>query len=158
VLYLTRDYEGALDIILRLREQYPGASAWTAARVHVELGNWKQALEEYRLAADQHPGDAYTSLVVAFIYARSGQHERARAILDDPGTIGDAASVFWMSAAVHSALGDADSALELLERTYRARKRNVMTLAVNPAFDSLRGDPNLAEFLQHVGLPAAQGR
>jgi hypothetical protein len=81
-----------------------------------------------------------------------GEEVRARAILEEPGTIDDQPSVAWNSAAVYAALGDNDRAFELLERAYRGRKSSVMTLAVNPKIDALRDDPRFDQFLDRVGL------
>jgi len=156
-LYLMRDYEGALAMIERLREENPTASAELASKVHAELGNWDQAVEEYRTEANKYPGDAYTALSLAYIYARTGEEVRARAIVEAPGTIDDQPSVAWNSAGVYAALGDNDRAFELLEQAYRGRKSQVMTLAVNPRFDPLREDPRFDEFLERVGLPRVDG-
>ena len=57
--------------------------------------------------------------------------------------------------------GDGDTLIEpavsrwltLIDDNVRLRKRQVMTLAVNPRFDSLRDDPRFDEFLERVGLP-----
>jgi len=84
-LYLWRDYEGALAMIERLREKDPQVSAELASRVYAELGHWEEAVEEYRTAANQNPRDAYTALLLAYIYARKGEEGRARAILEAPG-------------------------------------------------------------------------
>ena len=152
-LYLIRDYKGALNMIERMRDTIPAASAELASRVHAELGDWDQAIAEYRTVANEYPGDAWTALMLAYIYARMGEETRARAILEAPGEFDDEASVAWSSAAVYAALGDSDQAFDQLERAYRGRKRQVMTLAVNPRFDSLRDDPRFDEFLERVGLP-----
>jgi serine/threonine-protein kinase len=155
-LYLARDYAGALALIERLRVSDPAASAELASRVYAELGDWNRALEEYRVAADQAAGDAYTNLIAAYIYARMGEKDRARAILVAPGEVEDAPSVYWNAAAVHGILGDFDRAFELLERAYRGRMKSVMTLAVNPRYESLRADPRFEEFLIQIGLPVAR--
>jgi TolB-like protein/DNA-binding SARP family transcriptional activator/tetratricopeptide (TPR) repeat protein len=157
-LYLMRDYDSALDMIGRLREDDPAASAELASRVRAELEQWEEALAEYRTAADQAPGDAWTALLLAYIYARMGEHGRARAILADPGVVEDRPSVDWGAAGVYAALGENDLALEYLERAYLGRKSSVMTLAINPRFDPLRGDPRLTEFLARVGLPVVTAR
>ncbi len=156
-LYLMHDYDGALAMIERLREENPTASAELASKVHMELGNWDRAIVEYRTEANEYPGDAYTALILAYIYARTGEEARARAILEAPGIIDDQPSVAWNSAAVHAALGDNDRALELLEQAYRGRKSQVMTIAVNPRFDPLRDDSRFDEFLERVGLPGVDG-
>ena len=152
-LYLMRDYAGALAMIERLRRADPHASAELSSRVYAEMGDWGRALEEFRIAADQAPGDVYTNLIAAYIYARMGDAQRARSILVAPGEVEDAPSVHWSAAAVYGVLGDFDRALDLLEQAYAGRMKSVMTLAVNPRYDALRADPRFVEFLTRVGLP-----
>jgi TolB-like protein/DNA-binding SARP family transcriptional activator len=157
-LYLMRDYDSALDMIARLREDDRVASAEVASRIWAELGQWEEALAEYRTAADQAPGDARMALLLAYIYARKGEEDRARAILADPGAVENRPSVDWGAAGVYAALGETDLAFEHLERAHRGRKSSVMTLAINPRFDPLRDDPRLTEFLERVGLPVVIAR
>ena len=52
--------------------------------------------------------------------------------------------------------GDSDRAFEFLERAMLGREPQLLHLAVNPAFDSLRPDPRFADLLRRVGLPATQ--
>ena len=57
-----------------------------------------------------------------------------------------------LPAAVHADLGEIDAAFAWLEKAYETRDRSVLLLKVNPGFDSLRGDPRLAQLATRVGL------
>lgn len=172
-LYYQRDYAAALALIHRLREDSsavsyrsigrgrhrtagasePRVGARLAAWSHVELEQWNQAMAEYRLSADDYPGEAKTAMVLAFIYASRGEGERARELLSAPGEIKDPPGFQAQSSTVWAELGEYDKAVDALEKAYAGRKSSVMSLAINPRMDALRGIPRFERFLERIGLP-----
>lgn len=172
-LYYQRDYEAALALIDWLRQdssavsfrsigrgrhRTPGASeprvaAQLAAWTHVELEQWDQAMAEYRLSADDYPGEAKTAMILAFIYASRGEGERARELLAAPGEIKDPPGFQAQSSTVWAELGEYDKAVDALEQAYAGRKSSVMSSAINPRMDALRGVPRFERFLERIGLP-----
>lgn len=105
------------------------------------------------------------------------QFERARAVAGDTGVIlsylaqgralsGDKTEARkilsqlekmfvspWDLALVHIALGDKDKALSFLEKAVDQRVGWVVRLGVDPALDSLRGDPRLITLQRRVRIP-----
>ena len=55
-------------------------------------------------------------------------------------------------AAIYAGLGDTAQALGWLERAIETRGVGLIFLAVEPMYDSLRGDPRMAEMIQRIGL------
>jgi TolB-like protein/DNA-binding winged helix-turn-helix (wHTH) protein/Flp pilus assembly protein TadD len=56
-------------------------------------------------------------------------------------------------AAIYSALGEPQTALEWLERGYRERATSMIGLHVNPWLDDLRPDPRFQNLLGRIGFP-----
>jgi tetratricopeptide (TPR) repeat protein len=52
-------------------------------------------------------------------------------------------------------LGENSKAFDYLRRAIDKRETYVLTLAINPAFDGLRGDPEFRALLDRVGRPVA---
>jgi hypothetical protein len=55
-------------------------------------------------------------------------------------------------ASVHAALNQHDKAFSLLERAVRERANRLVFLNVDPAYDTLRGDPRYGRILRTVNL------
>jgi TolB-like protein/DNA-binding winged helix-turn-helix (wHTH) protein len=62
------------------------------------------------------------------------------------------ASTRTLSAA-YARLGQADEAIDWLERAFREREGWIVYLNVNPAFDGLRANPRFKDLVAHIGLP-----
>jgi TolB-like protein/Tfp pilus assembly protein PilF len=93
--------------------------------------------------------------IPGFVYARAGQRDRALA------SVRELESRSYVPgegvAAVHAALGDRTSALRWLERAVADRDPGMIFLAVEPIYDSLRGDPGFDAILQSVGVQPQRG-
>jgi len=59
----------------------------------------------------------------------------------------------FVLARMYTSLGNRDSALTWLERTYDAREGLIVYIGVHPHFDPLRGEPRFQSLLRRVGLP-----
>ncbi len=55
-------------------------------------------------------------------------------------------------AAIHAALNDNDRAFELLNQAYQARSFQLVSLKVDPCFDSIHNDVRFHNLLVRIGL------
>ena len=90
---------------------------------------------------------------LAYIYGRSGQRAQALAALRKLEQINrrqpiDSAAILW----AHIGIGDKDQAFVWLEKAYTEHSNTLMTLKVDPGYDSLRADSRFADLLHRVGL------
>ena len=56
-------------------------------------------------------------------------------------------------AAVFVALGKTNEAFMWLERGYKERDANLVSLGVAPEFDGLRADPHFQDLVRRIGIP-----
>lgn len=97
------------------------------------------------------PNDQFTQATLGYVHARAGQRAEAEAALRKLRAIEDASS--YLTAMVHTALGDHDAAFKDLERAVSQHDDYVGDLGVDDVFDPLRNDPRMAKLLTQIGLP-----
>ena len=88
------------------------------------------------------------------MYGLAGRTSDARAVLQD--LLRERAGPKYIAAddvaAVYVGLGETDRAFEWLQKACDERAAALMNLKVDPALDSLRGDPRFAALLACAGL------
>jgi tetratricopeptide (TPR) repeat protein/tRNA A-37 threonylcarbamoyl transferase component Bud32 len=155
VLYMIRDYDAALSSLQTIREHGTGyAPAWSVF-AQLERGDAEGALTEYRTFADGRVDQPYPPLLLAYIYARTGDAARARALVDATEVEeGGSIEIAGFSALVYTALGETDLAMDLLVRKYEAGDdaSTLIGLAVDPVFDPLRDEPRFQALLERMNL------
>jgi len=92
--------------------------------------------------------------VLGYAYAKSGQREKAEAVLKQWKEIEKTKYVanYWV-AIVHAALGEKDAAFAELEKAYQAHDWFFQRLRVDPFMDPLRDDPRFKDLVRRLGLP-----
>ena len=122
------------------------------ARCAAQSGRPAEAVSEFRkaLAVADQPG---TRLGIAYVAAVTHDTTEARRALEELTTL-SGTSYVWPHhfAVLHAALGDADRAIEWLEKAFDTRVAQLNWLKVNPRFRSLRGDPRFEDLLKRLGL------
>jgi adenylate cyclase len=157
VLYLSRDYDAAIEQYRRALEIDPGfgpAHLWFG-RPYLQKRMYAEAIAEIQLAVDASGGSTISLAVLAHAYASAGRGEEARKIL---GELLDRSRSrylpsYWI-ALVFAGLGDADRAVEWLERAYEERSGWLVWIKVEPRFDGLRADPRFSSLLRRLRLEA----
>ena len=166
VLGVLRDYEGAsrmIDHVLRSEKdsvefnaQSRAYLARVAIPVYMELGRYDRAMAEYRILADEMRSHSPNGLkmVLAWIYARAGDEEAARAVLESVPSDRRPRE----RAGVLAAQGEHDAAFDLLERDLEEEHVlwGVDCLGVDPDFDAVRGDPRYIELMERIGQPVSR--
>ena len=150
VLYQARDYDKAVEFMVKTLEEDPGApfarnfrplALAYAGRIDDAL-----AAENERVA---ETGGKSRPEITAFILFRAGSHDEARRIMSGltQAPPGEAIETPW----VH--LGEKDVVFERLDRLIEKRMTNyLMWLQTGPAWDPVRDDPRFQKVLERVGL------
>jgi TolB-like protein/Tfp pilus assembly protein PilF len=157
ILYYSRQYDRAIEKWNAVLAMDPAFSrAHLVRNAYVEKGRITDALADVE---NYHPADdtPWRWSALAYIYGRSGQRVQALDALRKLEQINrrqpmDSAAILW----AHIGIGDTDQAFVWLEKAYTEHSNTLMTLKVEPGYDSLRGDPRFADLVRRVGLDQAR--
>ncbi len=154
-LYYARQYDRAIEQYQKTLALDPNFSAahFGLASVYDRKGMYKEAIAEWKKAF-LLDGDARTADLIGKAYSVSGYKGAMQAWLDDlirQSTHGYVAPLDI--AILYLRLGENEHALEWLEKGYQARDANMVDIATEPTFDSVRSDPRFIDLLRRVGLP-----
>jgi tetratricopeptide (TPR) repeat protein len=156
LLYLTRQYDRAIDQIQESLEMYPNSPDLHSilADACEQKGMYQQAVEEdlKAFALSGAPTEAVARLRRAFqtsgmrgywqeqlkFFSRAPKQQSAKAF--------DLAQIYAM-------LGDKDRAFQLLERAYQEHSSYLILRIRDPHLDGLRSDPRFQDLLRRIGLP-----
>ncbi len=157
ILYSSRQYDRAIEKFRAVLAMEPNFSrTGMVINAYVEKGLFADALadiEQRRRAVGDGP---WCWLALAYVYGRSGQQVQARRALEKLEQLNrsqqiDPAVITW----AYIAVGDKEQALAWLEKAYSQHSNALITLKVEPGYDSLRSDPRFQDLLRRVGLAAA---
>lgn len=167
ILVLVRDYDRLEAIVDSMDASQSRYAHYYTAQVYAHQGRFEDALAEYRAAAVRYGDDDELKLLISYTYALAGDTARARAIADPIVAKADSLWVTqrdrqsrWLlreAAGVYGAIGDGDTAFELLERVFEINKGTLANLAVHPKLVSLHDDPRFDDMLARLGLPKIEG-
>ena len=112
-----------------------------------------RAIDEERR---QRPDDQYVLSTAGYVLARAGRTADAEESLRRLRAQPDASA--YLQAVVLTGLGRRDEAFVLLGRAVDRREDAAPDIAIDPSFDSLRGDPRMDALVRRVGLPGPAPR
>ncbi len=160
-LSLARRYDDALAQAARALAVDAGSAAIQYALVHVyELkGDYAGALEMLeKHLSDSEDGRGRVA-VTRRAYAAAGKTGYWRATLDYHLARTNGAPLPEVGfAKLYTHLGDAERALEFLERGYAKRSGDLLYLNVEPQFDPLRKDPRFQAIIRQVETATEDAR
>ncbi len=151
----ARNYDAAIAQLEKTVRMDP-----TFAKGHLALAevygykrDFTRALAEVDAAAALM-SDPVTDGTKGYILAAAGRRAEAQRLADDlAGRYArQEPDVAAALAAIHAGLGQNDDALTWLERAMERQEPWVSYIAVDPRFDTLRGDARFANLLARVGL------
>jgi len=152
--YFDHRYETAIRELRAVLDRGPDLTSYLyLGLAYSKTGEDGKAIATLEEAADRYAGVSAVSGLLGYALARGGREERARELmsgLEERHEAGRASAVDV--AAIHVGLGQADRALEWLERAYREKNWQMGFLGAEPLFDPLRDDPRFVSLVERLGL------
>ncbi|MBC7790320.1 MAG: tetratricopeptide repeat protein [Anaerolineae bacterium] len=153
--YVLRRFDEAIRACQRGLELHPSQPDAHAklANVLVGLGRYHDAASELTVEIANSPNDKMYVAQLAAVLAAAGLRDSARVLMRDvekPETGKD--RPFIDLAIANSFLGNRDRAFAHLDSAFAARMSELMYIAHEARFDSLRSDPRFPKLLAKLGL------
>lgn len=155
ILQMARQPDEAIEQYQRSLELDPNFlfARHRIASAYSQKGMYKEAIDELeavRSLPDQTPS---TLSSIGYIYAVSGQRDKARAILK---VLLEKRRTEYVNphiiATMYLGLNQKEEALKWTETAYREHSYAMVFLKVSVEYDPIRNDPRFTEILQRVGL------
>jgi TolB-like protein/Flp pilus assembly protein TadD len=156
IYYFRRDFEEALEQCDRTIEQNPHFSAayWTLGLVQEQRGDLDEAIAAFQRAIELSPPSPRILGTLGRTLARANRKEEALNILDE---LSRTARKRYISpfelALIYFALNRLEEGFDALTRAYQDRSFELISIHVDPRFDSVRKDPRFIALHRQLGLP-----
>jgi len=154
IFYQARRYDEAQNEMtkaLELDANYPFAH-FIRGQCDIQQGKFSEAIAEEKKAHDLFAAP-WSHGRLAYAYARAGNTQMAKAILD---TLKKQSDTMYVAsdvvASVYVALGDKDRAFEYLEKAFNERAGWMIWIKVDPIWDPIRNDARFIAMLKKMGL------
>jgi serine/threonine-protein kinase len=154
-LYTAQRFEEAVECahrVLSLNPSYAEGHRCLGACL-MALGRTSEALDSFKHALTIAGPSGWMVAALAAARARIGDTDEAERLLAD---LEKRSQDEWVSpmafAVIHASLGRYDEAFAELERSYEERDCWVVSLGVEPAWVSLRGNPRFEAIVAKVGI------
>jgi serine/threonine-protein kinase len=155
VLFYRREFEAALEQCDRTieRDPYFSGAYWILGLVQEQLGDLDEAAAAFQRGIQLVPDSRMLRGGLGRVFALSGKSSKARQIIRE---IEESARQRYASpfepAMIHFALGDIDRGFDCLVKAQEERCFELISLNVDPRFDSLRGEARLIAIANQIGL------
>ena len=154
--YYKRDYDQALEQCDHAIEQNPHFSPayWTLGLVQEQRSDFDEAAAAFQRAIELSPPSPRILGALGRTLAKAHKKEEALGIL---GELNGLAKRRYISpfelALIYFALNRLDEGFESLTRAYQDRSFELISIKVDPRFDSVRKDPRFTALFSRLGLP-----
>jgi tetratricopeptide (TPR) repeat protein len=159
--FYARDFDGAVRYIRQLIDfepEFSTAHAWISA-VHDVRGDHDLALAAAERAAQLTARGPWSLTGMGRALAGLGRRSEAEGVLAE---MRELASRRYVSAydlaLVTEGLGDAEQALDLLERAHANRANMLVLMRVDPRWDRLRAHPRFQDIERRMAFPPVPAR
>ena len=156
ILYFSRQYDRSIDelkSILQAEPNFPRANLIVFA--YSATGQYSEALAHVQRQGNRF-GEPWSLSIQAFIYGREGQKSQARGTLRRLEALAKTDHTYPKFAPTipfaYMEAGESDAAIRWLQQLADQRATVLLTIKVDSAFDSMRGDPRFQEILRRVRL------
>ena len=147
--------EDAVQLNRRTLEMDPSfvPAHFSLGAVYENQGASQQAIDEYKKVIELRPADPAALSALGYIYARSGQKDEARKVLSQLTEVSKQHYVSSFEfATIYAGLGDSDSSMLWLERSYGQRESQMPFLQSDERFNSLHSDPRYQNLVHRLGF------
>lgn len=153
ILYFAGRYDAAIAKWRDVQEMDPDfLRAHLIIGAYTEKAMYAEALNENEERRPKISAASYWSWC-AYVQARARKRVQARQAVRELLRLNQNSPIDPMVIALpYAALEDRNQALAWLEKAYTQHSPELITLKVNPAFNSLRGDPRFQDLLDRLGL------
>jgi TolB-like protein/Tfp pilus assembly protein PilF len=153
--FIAREYDQAIEQALRVTHfepEYPSAQ-YILGLAFEQKGRFEEARASLELSLAGSPGHAAGPASLGHLFATTGHRQEALGMLDRLNQLASRVHVapFWHSV-LHAGLGDVDTAIGHLERSYTQSDVWLVWLNTDPRLDCLRVDPRYQQLLRRVGF------
>lgn len=153
-LLLTHQFDQAIEAAKKLLEadQTNPDLHTLVGFVYARKGLYPEAIAAYREGIRLGDDSTDAQIYLGEAYAKAGETEKARAILNQLQTGKGYVSPTGL-AIIYASLGEKNKALALLERAYSLHDQQLIWLGVDGGYDPLRADPRFEDLMRRIGLP-----
>jgi len=150
-LYYARKYDESIEQSKKtlLLDPNFATAHWDLAYAYREKKMYPEQAAEAETAM-RLTGDASAADALAEAYKKSGYKGFLEAALNG---VKNSPDRVFSAAVLYAALGKNDDAMNSLEKGFAVHQGGMVTLKVNPAFDSMRSDPRFQALLRRMNLP-----
>ena len=155
ILYYARRYDEAIEQCRRTLELDPNyAMAHTyLGQAYIQKRMYREAIEELQKAIVLSELNPEIVAILGYAYAAAGDRKKAEEVISELIEASKHRQVAsYPIAEIYAELDRRDEAFAWLERAYREHAVHLVSIKVEPTFDSLRSDPRYGDLLHRLGL------
>ena len=156
VHYYRQDFEAALDQCDHTIELNPHFSPayWILGLVQEQRGEFDESVAAFQRAIQISPRSPIMQAALGRTLALSGKRQDALRILEELHNLAEKRYVSpFELASLHFALGQSDEGFEWLSKAFQDRCFELISLRVDPRWQSLKSDPQFHQLFSRLGLP-----
>jgi TolB-like protein/DNA-binding winged helix-turn-helix (wHTH) protein/Flp pilus assembly protein TadD len=156
ILYFARRYDEAIEQCRKTLELDPNyfMTHTYLGQAYIQKGRHSEAIEALQKAVTLSERNPDIVAILGYAYAAAGNREEAEKIRSELIALSRHRHVpAYPIAEIYAELDQKDEAFAWLERAYQEHAGHLVSIKVEPTFDSLRPDPRYADLLRRLRLP-----
>jgi adenylate cyclase len=154
LLIWTRRLDEAWAVLEKIKALAPADSQylWWLADYYFARSDFARGLEVMRQSVELEPEGRGKQIDQAWVLARSGESERAKAILRLEETLPLFGQNPTYVAQMYAELGDLDECFRWLDKSFLAHDLPIMNIRLDPRYENVRQDPRYQTLLKKMNL------
>jgi len=156
VHYYRQDFDAALDQCDHAIELNPHFSPayWILGLVQEQRAEFDESIAAFQRAIQISPRSPIMQAALGRTFALSGKRKDALRILEELHRLGEKRYVSpFELASLHFALEQSDEGFEWLSKAFQDRCFELISLRVDPRWQSLKSNPRFHQLFSRLGLP-----